>query len=148
MSPFDKIVSRLNNVRAARALHGERRVLACCPSHADHHPSLDVRELADQRILLVCRAGCGWQEIVSSLGLESVDLFPKNLRIAPVGRKGVSRRAAAMRPLVSANEVAEAALLVLLCLNLIAEGRTAGKETRLKLAKIFGRLSDAEVVVR
>lgn len=144
MKPFDIITSRLNNVKAANAHPGERRALACCPAHDDHHPSLDVRELADGRVLVVCRAGCGWLDILQAVGLEKADLFPR-LRIAPAGRKGASRRAAIMRPLVSSDEVAEGALFVLLCIGLMSEGRTASSETRLKLAAIAGRLAGAEV---
>lgn len=145
-NPFNLIVSRLQNVKSASSYPGERRALACCPAHNDHHPSLDVRELGDGRVLVVCRAGCGWLDILQAVGLEKADLFPKSLRISPVGRKGVSRRAAVMRPLVSADEVSEAALFVLLCIGLISEGRTAGAETRLRLARIAGRLAGAEAV--
>lgn len=146
MKPFDKITSRLKNVKPASAHPGERRALAICPAHDDHHPSLGVRELADGRVLVVCRTGCGSSEIVQAVGLNLSDLYLKNPRVAMVGRKGASRRAAVMRPMVSADEVAGGALFVLLCIGLISEGRTASAGTRLKLAAIAGRLAGAEVV--
>lgn len=147
MKPFDNLVHRLQSVKQASAFPGERRALALCPAHDDHHPSCDVRELADERVLVKCRTGCGSLEIVKAVGLELSDLYPKNLRIAPVGRKGASRRAKEMRPMVSVDEVSEAALFVLLCIQLIHEGRTASAETRLKLVQIAGRLAGAEDVL-
>jgi len=53
------------------------------PAHDDQNPSLDVRELADGRLLIICRAGCGSADIVDAVGLELSDLFPRDLKIAP-----------------------------------------------------------------
>jgi len=43
----------------------------------DRHPSLSVREGADQRVLVYCFAGCSAEEIVRAIGLTMADLFPR-----------------------------------------------------------------------
>ena len=52
---------------------------ARCPAHADHSPSLAIKECSDGRILIHCYAGCGANEIITALGLEMSDLFPPAL---------------------------------------------------------------------
>jgi hypothetical protein len=47
---------------------------ARCPSHEDQHNSLSVRH-HEGRWLLKCHAGCGWQDILKTLGLEASALF-------------------------------------------------------------------------
>jgi hypothetical protein len=47
---------------------------ARCPAHDDRHNSLSIH-YRDGRWLLRCHAGCGWQEIVDTLGLDAADLF-------------------------------------------------------------------------
>lgn len=47
-----------------------------CPAHADHSPSLSIREGDDGKILLHCFAGCTPQEICEAIGLTVSDLFP------------------------------------------------------------------------
>jgi hypothetical protein len=50
---------------------------ACCPAHADEHPSLGIRVAADFRILLHCRSqGCSADQITRRLGLGLRDLYP------------------------------------------------------------------------
>ncbi len=70
----------LSNVVAQ--LHGMRKqgnaLLARCPAHDDHHPSLKITETDDGTVLLKCWAGCSTSEIVGAIGLELRDLFPGN----------------------------------------------------------------------
>lgn len=148
MRPFDKLTSRLQSVKSARALPGERRAWACCPAHEDKHPSLDVRELADGRILIVCRAGCGVADVVAAVGLSLSDLFPRDLKLAPAGRKGRGAgQAKTMPQLVSPQEVASAAWHVLACAATMREGHALCAEAMLELARVIGRLERAEVAL-
>jgi hypothetical protein len=47
-----------------------------CPVHLDRRPSLAVRELADDSLLVYCHAGCQTEDVLDALGLEWSDLFP------------------------------------------------------------------------
>ena len=52
-----------------------------CPAHDDHQPSLHVEEAEDGRALIICRAGCDQQRVMTALearGLKSADLFPND----------------------------------------------------------------------
>ena len=80
----DKIISRLEGVRST----GEDRWIARCPAHEDKSPSLAIREV-DDRVLIHCFAGCGVHEVVSAVGLEMSDLFPRNIPVE--GHKPISR---------------------------------------------------------
>jgi hypothetical protein len=50
--------------------------IACCPAHADRHPSLSINESDDGKILLHCHAGCDFTRVIGALGLRARDLFP------------------------------------------------------------------------
>jgi len=56
---------------------GNNRWLACCPAHLDKRPSLAVRELDDERVLIHCFAGCSVEEVLDAVGLELDALFPE-----------------------------------------------------------------------
>lgn len=148
MNPFDKFTMRLSFVKSARALPGERRAWACCPAHEDKHPSLDVRELTDKRILIICRAGCSIADIVAAVDMTLSDLFPRDLKIAPAGRKGRGAgQAATMPQLVSPQDVASAAWHVLACAVTMRDGHALCDEAMLELARLIGRLERAEVAL-
>ena len=51
-----------------------QRATARCPAHEDHNPSL-VIDVAEDRLLLYCPAGCSTQDIVGAVGLTLADLF-------------------------------------------------------------------------
>ena len=55
---------------------GEGRWVARCPSHEDRRPSLSIRELEDQRVLLHCHAGCSVENVLGAVGLGFDALFP------------------------------------------------------------------------
>jgi hypothetical protein len=40
---------------------------APCPAHDDRHPSLDITEAPDGRVLFICRAGCSQTEVIDAL---------------------------------------------------------------------------------
>lgn len=57
---------------------GQGKWAARCPAHDDRAPSLAIKEGSDGTVLLHCFAGCSAHEIVSAVGLELSDLFPKS----------------------------------------------------------------------
>lgn len=69
---IDEILQRLDRVRK----NGAGKWTARCPAHDDQHPSLGIAEPSDGKILLHCRSGCLFPEIVASLGLSQKDFFP------------------------------------------------------------------------
>ena len=69
----DVLLSRLDRVRRV----GDGRWIARCPAHADHTPSLSVRQLHDGRMLLHCFAQCATQDVLAAIGLEFDALFPE-----------------------------------------------------------------------
>jgi len=48
---------------------------ALCPAHDDKSPSLTA-SYTDETILVKCHAGCTFEEIVSSMGMDSSQFFP------------------------------------------------------------------------
>lgn len=46
-----------------------------CPSHNDRTPSLSISEGDDGRVLLDCKAGCSFPEVVSQLGMTQPECF-------------------------------------------------------------------------
>ena len=68
----ETLLSRLEHVRRT----GAGRWQARCPAHDDRGPSLSIRELDDERLLLHCFAGCPIDQVVGALGLEFSDLYP------------------------------------------------------------------------
>jgi hypothetical protein len=67
------LLSSLDKVRQV----GQSRWTALCPAHADKSPSLAIREIDGDRILLHCFGGCSVHEVVAAVGMEISDLFPE-----------------------------------------------------------------------
>jgi len=69
--------------------------VACCPAHADKHPSLSIDEGRDGKVLLHCHAGCTQDEVIDALrdrGLWPEHRPGENLhRAHGVGVKGVKK---------------------------------------------------------
>ena len=72
-APIDKILPLLHKVKKTKP----NQWVACCPAHKDKSPSLSVRNIEDDRLLLHCFGGCSTPEILAALGLEISDLFPE-----------------------------------------------------------------------
>lgn len=70
--PADRLLSRLKKVKAV----GQGKWQACCPAHDDRNPSLSIKELPNGTLLVKCWSGCSTQEIVQSVDLKLMDLFP------------------------------------------------------------------------
>lgn len=73
---IEPFLSLLKNVKPSG--QGKNKWMACCPSHNDGQrkgdQSLSI-ELAGDKILLKCFAGCKTPDIVKALGLTMSDLF-------------------------------------------------------------------------
>ncbi len=82
-NPFDEIAGRVESPRPENPARDLNRSLSCrCsnPHHDDKHPSMTVSETDDGRVLLHCFGGCSFEQMVSGLGLEPIDLIPEQLR--------------------------------------------------------------------
>lgn len=78
MSTADLLLARSHTVRRLRPRKGfAASWQISCTGHEDKHPSLDVDETVDGRVLVCCRAGCNVHEIVVGAGLQLADLFPQ-----------------------------------------------------------------------
>jgi hypothetical protein len=70
--PFDLVLSRLERVR----LKG-RQAEALCPAHKDHKRSFSVSGVSRiGKVLLDCKAGCAYDDVLKALGLTRIDLWP------------------------------------------------------------------------
>ncbi len=76
MSKLDNLLSRLTKVRQT----GKSEFVACCPSHADKSPSMTIREIEPDHILLHCFGGCSAGEILGAVGLTFDDVYPDRAR--------------------------------------------------------------------
>jgi hypothetical protein len=83
LTPVERVLDRLEDYTERR---GEFR--ARCPVHqGKSDDSLSIKEGEDGRALLICRADCGFEDIVHALGLQVVDLFAHNGRPGPKAKK-------------------------------------------------------------
>ena len=69
-----------------------------CPAHEDTHPSLDVREGDDGRVLFTCRAGCSQEAVLAALEFEARDLFPSSSARPGAQPGGQRRNSAGLSP--------------------------------------------------
>lgn len=70
---IDKLLSRLDKVKTLKG----GKYLARCPAHDDKSPSLAIKCVDGDKILLKCWSGCDTQAILSAIGLTFSDLFPE-----------------------------------------------------------------------
>lgn len=75
--------TQLDDVLEALAAHGCRvdetgggGLVAQCPAHDDHNPSLAIDIGEGGRVLLHCRAGCTFDDVLRALGMTPADLSP------------------------------------------------------------------------
>jgi hypothetical protein len=81
----DALLSRLDGVKQT----GPGRWIARCPAHDDTHPSLNIRETDDGRVLIHDFGGCSVEEVLNAIGMTFDDLFPDRVvdhRVRP-GRR-------------------------------------------------------------
>ncbi len=119
---------------------GAGRYLACCPAHLDKHPSLAIRELDDERVLIHCFAGCSVEEVLHAVGLELDALYPEKL----IGHcLHPERRPFSARDILEA--VGNEALIVSVAASTIARGETLVEDDRKRLMLASRRLQAAGV---
>ena len=68
----DTLLSRLVGVKRI----GVDRWVARCPAHDDTRPSLNVREVDGDRVLVKCFAECAVEDVLATVGLSMADLYP------------------------------------------------------------------------
>ena len=119
---------------------GAGRYLACCPAHSDKRPSLAIRELDDERVLIHCFAGCSVEEVLHAVGLEFDALYPEKL---------ISHCLHPERRPFSARDILEAvgneALIVSVAASTIARGETLVEDDHKRLMLASRRLQAAGV---
>jgi hypothetical protein len=71
----ETLLSRLGSVKRT----GVDRWLARCPAHDDKRPSLSVREIDGDRVLVHCWSGCGVGNVLEAVGLTFEALYPERL---------------------------------------------------------------------
>ena len=131
---IDTFLSRLSSIKRT----GIGRYLACCPAHPDKHPSLNVRELDDGRILVKCFAGCSVEEVLDAVGLEFDALYPEKL----IGHcLHPERRPFSARDILEA--VGNEALIVSVAASTIARGETLVEDDCERLMLASRRLQTA-----
>lgn len=81
MSKLDNFLSRLKKVRKTAG----NTYIACCPAHQDKSPSMTIREIEQDHILIHCFAGCSVESILDTVGMNFDDVFPN--RVKEDGRK-------------------------------------------------------------
>lgn len=79
-SPIQLLLSKLDKVKQ----NGKGQWMACCPAHGDKTASLSLRETETGSALVHCFAGCSVHEVMSAIGLDQSDLFPKRTDFLPV----------------------------------------------------------------
>ena len=119
------LLNRLDKVKAL----GGGRWIASCPSHQDKNPSLAIKLLPDDRILMHCRSGCCTADILEAVGITFDDLFPK--------RQGFIK---STKSPWSARDVLDLILLEILIISMIADRMFHQKDMTLS---DWGRLKQA-----
>ena len=88
---------------------------ACCPAHDDKTPSLEIKDAGD-KALMICRAGCTFDEIRAMIGMDKHEFFAD----------GKAPKQAA--PGVSTRDVAEAVSFELAVAYVVACDRAKGRQ--------------------
>ena len=76
VSHFDTLIARLSAFEPQKT--GVNSYISRCPAHKGSKKNLKVTKTCDGKILLHCFHGCGAEEILSTVGMEMVDLMPAN----------------------------------------------------------------------
>jgi len=66
--------------------------LACCPAHGDRKPSLSLANAPDGRLLLNCKTGCAFTDILDAL--RSRGMLSRDYRTEPLSPAEMARRKA------------------------------------------------------
>jgi hypothetical protein len=71
--PVLKVLDRLQATQWIR----RGQWTAQCPAHRDEERNLSISETDDGKVLIHCRRGCNWREILDAMDLPASALFPQ-----------------------------------------------------------------------
>jgi putative DNA primase/helicase len=94
---FDRFRDALEAAGSKIAVQRSSHIQAQCPHHDDKDPSLSVDYKGD-KVMVLCHAGCGTDDVCAALGLELADLFDEP--ISTNGRAANPRDATYVRSYV------------------------------------------------
>lgn len=129
-------LNRLEKVQGKRG-----HWIACCPAHEDKRPSLAITETDDGRILLKCFAGCSAYEVVSAVGMDLTDLFPKDQSFTPHNGNKPVKRAFYATDLMKIIQFE--ALITSIAAFDLSEGRQVSDTDKKRLKTAFIRINEA-----
>ena len=127
------LLSRLDGVKQT----GADRWLARCPAHNDKRPSLSVREIDGDRVLVHCWAGCAVRDVLGAAGLSFEALYPQR----PSHRAKPERRPFPTTDVLRAVEW-EALIVAVAASSLVNRGELA-EDDRKRLLLAASRLTAA-----
>jgi hypothetical protein len=133
------LLNRLEKVKGSKG-----RWTACCPAHGDKSPSLAITMLEDGRILLKCFAGCSAYEVVSAVGMDMQDLFPKETKLGYTSDTQYSKPE--RRPFYATDLlriIQFEALITSLAAFDVSQGRQVSEGDRKRLKTAFERINEA-----
>jgi hypothetical protein len=116
---------------------GADRWLACCPAHDDKRPSLSIREIDGDRVLVHCWAGCSVEEVLGAVDLTFDSLYPTR----PTHHARPERRPFPAADVLRASE--HEALIVAVAASNLGNGLELTEEDRARLLLASSRLSAA-----
>jgi hypothetical protein len=131
----DRLLGQLDGVKPVAI----DRWLARCPSHDDSRPSLSVREIDSDRVLVHCWAGCSVEDVLSAVGLTFEALYPE---------KPSHRARPEHRPFPAADvlrAVEREALIAAVAASNIANGIELNEDDRKRLLLASQRITAAVV---
>jgi hypothetical protein len=129
----DALLSRLDGVKRT----GVDRWLARCPAHEDKRPSLGVREIDDDRVLVHCWSGCATGDVLAAVGMTFDDLFPAR----PTHRGKPERRPFPAADVLRAVE--SETLIAAVAASTLGNGGSLSDEDRARLLLASSRLTAA-----
>lgn len=121
---LERLLMRLHRVK----LTGDLRWKACCPAHEDRWPSLSLRLMDDDRILIHCFAGCESESVVAAVGMEMRDLMPPRPKDTPQGAGGHSGRMVEREQIQVLRALGHSVAVVAATLDGIFQGEKYAKE--------------------
>jgi len=128
------LLSRLDGVKRT----GVDRWLAKCPAHDDKRPSLGIRVIDGDRVLVHCWSGCETSKVLAAVGLTFEDLYPKR----PTHRAKPEKRWPAPDVL---RAIGHEATIVAVAASTIASGGSLAEEDRKRTSQAASRLVAAVV---
>lgn len=135
--PIDLVLSRLDAHKVRQ--NGRDRWRSACPGHGGSNPTALSIGVGDEgQVLLRCWQGCDVEQVISALGLDLSELFPRRQD----GRH--SGPAVAKRRLISASEALDLLhremLLAVVCSSDMAKGHALDDATRERLLQSTARV--------